>query len=221
MKGLLFLFLFLPIYAAAQSISVIELKYRQAEEVIPLIQPLLPKGDAISGSGNQLFVRTRHLSEIRKLVKRIDRAQRALKVSVYQGSSIENVDDHETYSTESGDTYSLRMNEDTPGFVRMGESIRQDTVIATPYASGVSAQYRDVQRGFYVLPHLNGDRVTLAVSTLLDKPAGEGIDLARLSTRVSGRVGEWIELGGAMQGRQSDAVTAGHDTRIWIRVDLP
>lgn len=221
MKVLLVLFLLLPALVAAQSIEVVTLKYRQAEDVIPLIQPMLSKGDAISGSGNQLFLRARHMREIRKLIDRIDRMPRTLMISVYQGSSIEGVDDGDTYGTETGGTFRIRTLEDSPAYVKMGESVREDAVFAGPYASGVLPQYRDVTRGFYVLARLNGDSVTLEVSPMLDRPVEGGIDLARLSTKVSGRVGQWIELGGAMQGRQSDAVRSGSDMRIWVRVDSP
>lgn len=221
MRTLFFLFLFFPVLVFAQSIEVVTLKYRQAEDVIPLIQPMLSKGDAISGSGNQLFLRTRHMREIRKLIDRIDRMPRSLMISVYQGSSIEGVDDGDTYSTESGGTFRIRTEEGSPAYVKVGESIRDDAVFAGPYASGVVPQYREVTRGFYVLARMNGNGVTLDVSPMFDRPVAGGIDLARLSTKISGRVGEWIELGGAMQGRQSDAVRSGSDQRIWVRVDSP
>ena len=42
----------------AQSLEVIQLKHRSAQEVIPVLQPLLESGAAISGQDYTLFVRT-------------------------------------------------------------------------------------------------------------------------------------------------------------------
>lgn len=44
--------------AGDDELRVIELKHRPAHEVILLVQPLLTPGDAISGTGFKLIVRT-------------------------------------------------------------------------------------------------------------------------------------------------------------------
>ena len=41
----------------AQSLEVIDLKYRTAAEVIPVLQPLLEQGGALTGQDYKLFVR--------------------------------------------------------------------------------------------------------------------------------------------------------------------
>ena len=90
--------------------------------------------------------------------------------------------------------------------------------------------YQDVGRGFYAAPHLNGQRVTLDISQQADSVNAYGrgsINTQRLSTTVSGRLGEWIELGGG--GRQATANQSGmlslstsdaRDNRsIWLMVE--
>ena len=41
----------------AESIATIELQNRPADEIIPLVKPMLGPGDAITGQGFQLFLR--------------------------------------------------------------------------------------------------------------------------------------------------------------------
>ena len=43
--------------AVAQEMQVIDLQYRRADDVIPVLQPLLESGDAITGMDDKLFVR--------------------------------------------------------------------------------------------------------------------------------------------------------------------
>lgn len=64
--------------------------------------------------------------------------------------------------------------------------------------------YRDVTAGFDVLPRTNGDRVTLEIrpyrSSMNSGPSGS-IAVSHMHTTISGRLGEWIELGGIAQTR--------------------
>ena len=88
--------------------------------------------------------------------------------------------------------------------------------------------YQDVGRGFYATPRLNGRRVTLDISQQSASQGGYGsINSPSLSTTVSGRLGEWIELGGS--GRQASGNQGGalslsssdaRDNRsIWLMVE--
>jgi hypothetical protein len=90
--------------------------------------------------------------------------------------------------------------------------------------------YRDVGRGFYAVPHVNGQRVTLEISQQADSMnsyGGSAINTQRLSTTVAGRLGEWIELGGGGRqaaGNQSGALTlstsdARDNRSIWLMVE--
>ena len=63
---------------------------------------------------------------------------------------------------------------------------------------------RDLATGFVAVPRLSGDRVTLEISPRDDVPGSlpGSIDSTRLVTTLSGRLGDWIELGGSA-GEQS------------------
>jgi hypothetical protein len=68
---------------------------------------------------------------------------------------------------------------------------------AVPYQRS-STQYHDVTRGFYVIPRVSGDTVTLEISQHDDKPGRRYgvVDTQRVDTVVHGRLGEWLDLGG-------------------------
>lgn len=75
---------FLSWAAYAQSLEVIELKHRRAEEVIPVLQPLIEQGGALSGRDYTLFVRTNaaNLAQVRSALQQIDREPKQFLVSV-------------------------------------------------------------------------------------------------------------------------------------------
>lgn len=119
-------------------------------------------------------------------------------------------------------------------FIQVGRSLpvplRQVVVGPAGALVSESVVFRDIGQGFYAEPHLAGDRVTLEISQQADSSGRYGYgsaDTQRLSTTVSGRLGEWIELGGT--GRQAAAnervtlsLSAGEvrDSRsIWLMVE--
>ena len=69
--------------------------------------------------------------------------------------------------------------------------------------SGVVVQdgveYHDVTSGFYVLPRLQDNNVTLLIAPRLSRvsPNQAAIfDVQNVETTASGRLGEWIQIGG-------------------------
>ena len=72
--------------AADDEIRVLPLKHRTAEEVIPLLRPLLAPGDALTGTDYRLIVRTsdKNLKEIERVLAQIDAARRTLRITVRQ-----------------------------------------------------------------------------------------------------------------------------------------
>src|SRR3954469_11941972 len=72
----------------AQSLEVIQLKFRTANEVIPVLQPMLESGGVLTGQDYQLFVRTSspNLQQLKQAIAQLDREPRNLLVSVRQGT---------------------------------------------------------------------------------------------------------------------------------------
>jgi hypothetical protein len=68
-------------------------------------------------------------------------------------------------------------------------------------------EYRNVDTGFYVMPRISGDRVTLDISSqreALNARRPGAIDVQRAATTISGRLGEWIEVAGSSEERSSE-----------------
>jgi type II secretory pathway component GspD/PulD (secretin) len=77
---------------AQQSVlEVITLKYRTADQVIPLLQPFVDRDGSINGMQNQLIVRTspENLLEIRKILGQVDARPRQLLITVRQDVELE------------------------------------------------------------------------------------------------------------------------------------
>lgn len=150
------------------------------------------------------------------------------------GSSVttEIVDTRSTRSSSAGQM--VQVMEGGRAFIQMGQSVPVPLRQAVLGPNGVvvteSTVYRDLGQGFYAEPHLAGDRVTLEISPQNDTPGSYGpgsANIQRLSTTVSGRLGEWIALGGMGQessGRdRANSTLSTQDVRdnrtVWLLVE--
>ena len=251
--------------ALAQSLEVIPLKHRSAQEVIPIVQPLLDPGAAISGQDYTLFVRTSpaNLAQVRAAIEQIDRAPRQLYVSVRQGSA---GDEHASAASASGtlrtdngsvsvneparrgsgvtvratdatnrvsdgSVSSVQVSEGMSAYVSTGTSVPIVTVVAgaglhRPWVAA-GTEYHDVNSGFMVTPRVNGDVVILDINQQDERVAGGAIHSQRIGTQVTGRLGQWIELGGVSESAtrsSSGTLNRQYSTRsdsrsVWIKVE--
>ncbi|MDQ5877459.1 MAG: hypothetical protein QG638_190 [Pseudomonadota bacterium] len=156
-------------------------------------------------------------------------------VVIRRGDSVVGGQVVETRSTRTASAaQSVQVVEGGKAFINVGQSVplpmRQ--VVVGPGGAIVtdSVVYRDIGQGFYAEPRLAGDRVTLEISPQFDTPGNTGYGSAntqRLSTTVSGRIGEWIELGGSGQqaagsnrGNLSVGTSDVRDNRsVWLLVE--
>ncbi len=108
--------------------------------------------------------------------------------------------------TAAADTQQIQVLEGHEALIQIGQSVPvlERSLTTTGGAPIVQDQlaYKDVMRGFYVLPRINGNQVTLDVSPYRDslsQEQGGAIDVQRMHTTVSGRLGTWLEIGGTAQ----------------------
>ena len=262
MKSILILLVFLLAFvtgAQAYELEIINLRHRSAEELLPVIRPLLERDEMVSGMNYQLLLRAspRNVEQIRRLLDSIDTRPRRLRITVMQdvdsetaarltevsgnvglgaariavpggtggvtvsiGRGQDNVN-AQVISTRSLEndrkTQQLTVMEGNRARVTSGQTVPvpQRQVIQTPWGTQVTdtTQYREVASGFYVLPRVNGDNVMLEISTQNDSLApNQNLNqnpnqtgnypvtrIQNTSSRVSGRLGEWINLGGLGQ----------------------
>ena len=74
---------------ARAEVEVLTLKYRNAEQVLPILRPLVEPGGAVSGMQNQIIVRAsqRNIDEIRRVLASLDSQPRRLMISVRQDTA--------------------------------------------------------------------------------------------------------------------------------------
>jgi hypothetical protein len=241
--GLLLLIAGLPAWA---EMEVIALKYRTAEQVLPVLRPLMESCGALSGVNNQLVIRASraNIAELRKVINSVDVAPRRFMISVRQdaggaGNSGEpggTASAARVYDSRSARETRMEQRiqamEGTPAFIQIGSSVPVTNRVVTQGPGGAvvtdSIAYRDATAGFEVVPRVAGDRVMLDISPRRDAiAAGGAIGVQRMASTASGRLGEWFELGGASQdeSRQAGGMVAGTSAlrqdvrRVWVRVE--
>lgn len=241
---------------AQGTLEVISLRHRTAEQVIPVLRPLLEPGGALSGQYNQLIVRTSpaNLAQIRSVLDAIDQPARRLTISVRfdaaqesarsgvqtdarisnRGSSADiRIRDSNSSSAERVDQR-IQVLEGGRALISSGESrpMRQRQVIQTPSGAVVqdSTVIQGASTGFEVVPRLSGSTVYLEIAPQREQfapgPSG-AIQSERVASTVSGRLGEWIDLGGASSAssRSDGGILSSRERStsasrgIWVKVE--
>lgn len=239
MKGVILIVLLLvSTLLPASELRTWDLHHRSATEMIPLLKPMLEKGDAISGSGYTLIVRAsrENLAQLDTLIARLDTAPQMLLITVEQdveqeqeksGASLSGSTSEprvRVYNTHrSGDdtgNQQLQVLEGHWATIRSGQAIPQvmQQTQQDPYGNTVtqSIEYRNVESGFEVRPHLVGERVQLDIRPFHAKPSSQGggvIEQQEIATTVSGRPGEWIDLGGVAEEQNRKGTGIIYSTR--------
>jgi hypothetical protein len=241
--------------ATQQSLEVIPLRHSTVDQVLPALRPLLEPGGTMTGQAGQLIVRTspRNLGEIREALAAIDRPRRRLQVSVRfddageeqrraveagarignRGSRVEVRAEDARRADASRVNQRVQVVEGGRAVILFGESrpmaVRER--IQTPL--GPVGEDRIVMRetttGFEVVPRLAGDRGHLDIAPQRERFAGHGgtVDAQRVATTASAALGEWFEIGGAVEHAMGSSggiaamsrSSSGAARRIWVRVD--
>ena len=253
-------------------LEVIELNYRNADQVIPILKPLLAPGGTISGMQSRIIVRTtpQNLAELRNVLGVVDAMPRKLTISVRQQSNASGTGSESETSgsvgndrarvtvpgtgSNPGGTGVIRRGDDkvrgrelqsqsavtdssvqrlqvlegNEAFIQVGQSVPVRSLSAQ---GSETIQYRDAGAGFYVRPRVSGNQVTLSISTRRDSvadPNTGAINVQHVDTVVSGRLGEWLEVGGtAQESVQRDSGTVYRrsvggldDRRVFLKVEM-
>jgi len=114
--------------------------------------------------------------------------------------------DSTSYTDDIG-TYTVQATEGYPAYINVGQSVpvQSRTGVITPGGGIViseGTEYVDAGSGFYVMPRLSGNQVTLLIAPKLTRVSpGKApvFDVQNVETTASGQLGEWIELGGLNQ----------------------
>lgn len=260
----------LPAEDGGAELTVIRLEHRLYDELRPLLEPLLEPGATLTGSGEQLIVRTSpaNLAEIRAALAAFDRRAQRLRVSVSHARIDDGAwDGYDIGAAVSGRDGGLAIGRppggpDAAAEARIARTQGRDegaqlqSVLTVdgasawitdvdarrqPYVDGrwtpygpdaqQSLDWREAQSGFYVTPRLRGDEVQVEISSQQQRFAqddGGRLATSGVDTVVTGRLGEWLPLGGTAEtsvGMQDEIIArtrrqANTHTGVWLRVDL-
>ena len=261
---------------AQEQVEVITLNYRNAEQMLPLIQPLVGRDGAVSGIQNRLVIRTTpdKMAQIKRVIASVDTQPRRLMITVRQntnrdalaqessvfgsvgtqrgrvtlpeipgdagarveignrrsriGAQVSSTRDIEN----SAEVQRVQVLEGNAAFIRAGQSVPYPTRTIIRDGRGTTvveeSRFQDVTSGFYVLPRVSGMQVTLEIDPQRNTLGRQGaVNVQQASTVLSGRIGEWIELGGVgQQGTNSGSGTVystqdtSNDNRsIFVKVE--
>lgn len=235
-SGLVWLWLVLSLSFGAQSLAaevqVIRLQHRPASEVLPLVEPLLEKGESVVGKESVLIVKAapERISQLEDIVKVFDTPRIMLKVGVRQENGQVVDGSGVGFSSSGGERTDVQasrhlgnMRHSTENFVRVldgegafisvGKEVpftKELSVVAGRYnAVARSVEYKSVTTGFWVRPQVVGEKVYLDIAPQLMAlgPKGEEtIEFQKLHTQIVLDPGQWVDLAGQMN--QADEVSA-------------
>lgn len=206
---------------AQQSLEVISLRYRTADQVIDTLRPLVEPGGTLTGQGNQLIVRVSpaNLAEIRRALDAIDRPQRRLQISVRFDDALErsgrDLSASGTISTQGSHIELGARDARTEGHERVDQRVQaMDGGRATIFTG-------ESLTGFDVMPRVLGDMVSM------DVYAARGT--TDVVSTASGRLGQWFELGAVDRGAAREQrgigsisqASGGAARRVWVKVETP
>ena len=258
MSRFLTLLMLIPAVVLGQgTLEVISLRHRTADQVIPILRPLLEPGGVLTGQYNQLIVRTSaaNLAQLRAALEAIDVAARRLVISVRFDSAqdasragieadarISNrgtradvrIEDSRSARDERVDQR-IQVLEGGRAVISSGASrpVREQQVLRMPGGGAVVTETVAIQEaatGFEVIPRLSGSTVHLEIAPQRESfAAGSSgaVQSERVSSTVSGRLGEWIELAGATASAartqsgilSSRAASSTGSRTIWVKVE--
>jgi len=235
-RSLAILFLAAPLALAQESLEIIPLRHRTADQVLPVLRPLLAPGGALSGQSNQLIVRTSaaNLAQIRAALEAIDTPLRRLQILV----RFDEASDAARQGARAGATLGsggssvdVRITDSRSASVeRVDQRIQVLEGGRAFIVTGESRPLQDLVTGFEVVPRLAGSTVYLDIAPRRET-AGVvvhgSVQVQRAATSVSGRLGEWIELAGTERAAERDArgiastraARSSESRRIWVKVE--
>lgn len=236
--------------AWAQSLEIIDLQHRPADQVLPSVQAIVGARGAVTGTGFKLFVRAdaATLAQVRRMVAELDVAPRRLMISVRQidagtSSNVQirtgaRVSPAGTVVTVAGSAQADRSDaaieqriqtlDGARALIHVGETRMAPTVVVNGSNGngnaanvGVVATPVEAATSVYVVARVNGDSVLLDIEPEHASFGPQGeIRSQGLSTQAAGRLGEWIDLGASERSASSNGADLQARMHIQVRVEL-
>lgn len=218
--------------------ETIALRYRSAEEIIPLLKPLLGGDAVLTGQGSRLVLAApdNRRANIKAAITSFDIPLRKLQVTV-RFDDPKSADDQAVVSSRSRGNepieQRIQVQEGQRAFFHLTQSqvpknmavmARGVLLVQNPQPGGAAGS------GIEVLPRVVGNNVSMefyAQRSMVSGVVNKNQQTQRIGGTVSARLGEWVEAGGNVLGsaaaaRSNTASTLdlrNAERTIYMRVD--
>ncbi len=217
------------------------------QDLIPLIEPLYGKSAKFTANNYTLIVKAPPaiIQEIEQLLQQIDIPLHNLLIEIYsslaanarfqqdsisgklsdnEGTHIRTFHTRRNNSKDVPNVFTIRTLEGHWAFIEVGQKVpyynNNSYSYADPLLGGV--ELVDVTSGFDVFPILNGQQVNLKVrphNSSMNRERPKWIDTRSIETIVTGNVGQWIELGGAVNQANEQTDGINYSTKRYSELD--
>ena len=218
--------------------------HADVQALLPSVEALLRPGESVSVYRDTLVVNADEpsLQRIEQLLHELDKAPRNLMISLRRrgnaamqsgggaiGGTVQSGDLRitTTRAPAQGSGVETRTQERVSTASRTGEQsvraleghpvrIRDGQLVALGRGGEwAEIDYAELSEGLAVSARVNGERVTLELSAQNDRVEGNAVRTGSLESTVSGRLGDWIWLGGTTRqgGSHAEGITATASTR--------
>ena len=218
--------------------ETIALRYRSAEEIIPLLKPLLGGDAVLTGQGSRLVLAApdNRRANIKAAITSFDIPLRKLQVTV-RFDDPKSADDQAVVSSRSRGNepieQRIQVQEGQRAFFHLTQSqvpknmavmARGVLLVQNPQPGGAAGS------GIEVLPRVVGNNVSMefyAQRSMVSGVVNKNQQTQRIGGTVSARLGEWVEAGGNVLGSAAGARSNTASTldlrnaerTIYMRVD--
>ena len=224
--------------APSSNQETIALRYRSAEEIIPLLKPLLGGDAVLTGQGSRLVLAApdNRRANIKAAITSFDIPLRKLQVTV-RFDDPKSADDQAVVSSRSRGNepieQRIQVQEGQRAFFHLTQSqvpknmavmARGVLLVQNPQPGGAAGS------GIEVLPRVVGNNVSMefyAQRSMVSGVVNKNQQTQRIGGTVSARLGEWVEAGGNVLGSAAGARSNTASTldlrnaerTIYMRVD--
>ncbi len=207
--------------APPTSLEVFPLHYRTAEELLPLLRPMLSERAALSGQGKQILIRANanEMAELLNAIRALDQPPVSLRVSVRHRLQAPGTHSAEgvrqpprrIYSNRHVDAnrriQQVQVAAGESAYLDLGESMQVPTLKQDRSGNqSAGIRHKRLVRGFHVRPQVHEGEVVMQVRYQYDEPDPQQQGAIRhqaFVTQLRGSLGEWITLGGVQEQRRS------------------
>jgi hypothetical protein len=227
---LLFFIIIFPLSSNAELFTY-QLKFVQAKQVIPVMQPHLSVDSNLTGKKNLLFAdvseadNQKIISMLAQLDKQLTQYLVQVKITNHQLDEWEkkatkvyrskqpNIKKYSTDSlSKNNQHFKLRLTEGNQGFINTGESFPSHQIITQHDKFLPKTSHRKVSSGFYVVVRESqNNQVTLNVSASAQQRKGSSdTNFSAANSQIIGNKNEWLLLASTGSETNHQAAVQAH-----------